>query len=341
MLGLEGLSLKLSLACPEYDKTEAILNGEVKPEGIELSASKFLPADAHRGMLKDAEYDVSEMSISYYLISKSQGKAIFTAIPVFPMRSFFHVQLVCNSESGINSPFEIKGKRIGVQEYGMSLALWLRAVMQHEFGILPSDLEWFLERQPGQTVGDAIGFTPPSNVTVRHIQPDSSITNMLDKGEIDLAFPYPSFWRTRLDRPARSQDESSRRIHLLFPNPKEESIRYFRKTGLFPINHVIVIKNKVLERAPWIASSLLEAFERSKQISYERSAQISEMPNNFVWLDSLYKEVHQIFGIDPFPYGVKKNEKILEAVTTYSHEQRLAKRKLDITELFAPTTLGS
>jgi 4,5-dihydroxyphthalate decarboxylase len=330
-------NLKLRIACPEYDKTAPLLNGEVKGDGIEFSFLPVRPAEAHRMMLEGRkDIDVSEMSISYYLISKSMGKANFTAIPVFPMRSFFHTQLLCNADSAIESPSSIKGKRIGVQEYGMSIALWIRGILQHEFGVLPSDLEWFLERKPGQTVGDALGFIPPSNVKITHLaQTGNDLMTMLQNGEIDVAYPYPSVWRTRLDE-ARSQRERNDKVRTLFQNPKEESIRYFRKTGIFPINHLIVIRDEILAREPWVAGSLYRSFEESKSLSYEKAAKMAEKPNNFVWLDSLLDEVREIFGEDPFPYGIKRNTNVLEAVTRFSHEQGLSIKKLEVSALFAP-----
>lgn len=329
------------MACPEYDKTAPLLNGEVKAEGIELSFIPVRPAEAHRMALEgDKNIDISEMSISHYMISKSMNRETnFTAIPVFPMRSFFYTQLLYNVDSGIDSPGSIKGKKIGVQEYGMSLALWIRGVLQHEFGVLPTDVEWFLERGPGQRVGDALGFTPPGGVKISQVRPGSDLMTMLENGEIDIAFPYPGVWRTGFDAAKPDTNEapgaSAGSLRPLFSDPKAEGIRYFRKTGIFPINHLIVVRDEILEHHPWVYESLLNSFERSKAISYSKSMEMSQRPNNFVWLDSLLDEVNQIFGSDPFPYGIKANEKVIEAAIQFSFEQGLSKRKLSISELFA------
>ena len=259
--------LKLTLASPAYDRTEALRTGEVQPEGIDLNYITMAPPQAHSRMLKNQEFDVSDMSLSFYMISKLIGKAPFTAIPVFPMRKFFHTELAINVDSGIKKPPDLKGKRIGVLEYGMSLALWLRGIFQHEFGINPSDMEWFVERSPGKSVGDIFGFKPPSNVRVHHVQEDTDLTTMLENGELDAAFPQFTFWKTQMDRSKNLNIDGQGKIRLLFPNQKDESIRYYRKTGIFPINHTVVIRNDVLEKNPWVAVNLFEAYQESKKRS--------------------------------------------------------------------------
>lgn len=331
--------LKLTLASPAYDRNEALLTGEVQPEGIDLNYITMAPPQAHSRMLKNQEFDVSDMSMSFYMIAKLSGKAPFTAIPVFPMRKFFHTDLAVNVDSGIKSLSDLKGKRVGVLEYSMSLALWLRGIFQHEYGVLPTDIEWYVERAPDKGVGATFGFTPPSTAKIHYVPENTDLTTMLEKGEIDMAFPQFNFWKTQMDRSKSLNSSEKGEVKLLFPNQKEESIRFYKKTGLFPVNHTVVIRNDILEKNPWVAMSLHEAYQKSKEKSYEKVEAKMREPTNYVWLDDLVREVKEVFGPDPYPYGIRKNEKVLDAVTTYSFEQGLSPRKAKIEDLFFKTTL--
>lgn len=333
--------LKLTLACPPYDRTLALRTGEIQPEGIDLNYVSLSPAEVHQRMLKNQEFDASEMSVSFYLIAKSLGKANYTGIPIFPMRTFFHTQLVVNSDSGIKTPSDFKGKRVGIQEYGMTLALWLRGILLHEFGVAPQDVNWYLERSPGKKVGDSIGFTPPAEISITQVKENTDLMTMLYNGEIDAGFPYPMHFKTHLDRTSDLRSEPSGKIVNLFPDPKAEAIRYYKKTKLFPINHVIVVKDEILKQYPWVALNLYDAFAASKELSYRTLYERRDDPTNLIFQSNLYDEVRSIFGEDPFPYGLTKNKQILEAMISYSHEQGLIPRKLGFQELFASTTLGT
>ncbi|MDA4111675.1 MAG: ABC transporter substrate-binding protein [Thaumarchaeota archaeon] len=331
--------LRLSLSCPSYDRTEALRTGEVQPEGLELSYVTMPPADAHARMLKYQEFDASDMSMSFYLMGKLSGKTPFTAIPVFPMRRFFHSEVIVNVDSGIKTPSDLKGKRIGVQEYGMTLALWLRGILEHEFRVTPPEVEWYVERNPGEKVGDSIGFKAPPDVRINQLKPETDLMTSIENHEIDAAFPYPKIWKTHRDRSNSTGGVGQRKTRPLFADPKQESIRYYRKTGFFPINHVIVIKDEILKENPWVALSLYEAFLKAKEISYAKVEAKLREPTNYVWLDDLVNEVREIFGADPYPYGLKENENILDAIATYSNEQGLTPRKAVLNDLFFYTTL--
>jgi len=332
--------LKLTLASPAYDRNEALRTGEVQPEGIDLTYITLSPPQAHSRMLKNQEFDISDMSLSFYMIAKLLGKAPFTAIPVFPMRKFFHTELAINVDSGIKSAPDLKGKRIGVLEYSMTLALWLRGILEHEFGVRPSDMEWFIERRPGRGVGDTFGLKPPQSAKIHYVEENTDLITMLENGEIDAAFPQFSFWKTQMDRSKKLDViDNKGKVRLLFPNQKEESIRFYRKTGIFPINHTVVIRNDVLEANPWVAVNLYEAYQRSKEKSYEKVESQMREPSNYVWLDDLVREVRDVFGPDPYPYGIRKNRSILDTITTYSYEQGLSPRKAEMADLFYKTTL--
>jgi len=332
--------IQLSFACPRYDRTEALLTREVRPTDIDLRYEVMQPAEAHGRMLR-GEFDVGEMSMSYYMMLKLSGDSGLTAIPVFPMRTFFHTHLLVGAQSGINKPEDLRGKRIGVQEYGMTLALWLRGIFKAEYDIEPSEMEWLLERAEGMKVSDILGFKPPSDVKVRQVPKDTDLMSMLARGELDVAYPYPPHWRTQKDRTRDLTPEESRGVKRLFDDPKAEAIRYFKKTGYFPINHTIAIKDEVLRKDPWVARSLYDALQRAKELSYAKTKLISRESTNFVWLDSLLEEVGGVFGFDPFPYGIKANSRILQAMAEYSHDQGLTASVAKPDGLFAASTLDS
>jgi 4,5-dihydroxyphthalate decarboxylase len=329
--------LRLALACPDYDRTEALRTREVRPDGIDLVYLSMLPAEAHARMIRDQEFDASDMSISHYIASKVSGKASFTAIPVFPMRRFFHTDLIVNSSSGIHTPEDLRGKKIGVQEYGMTLALWIRGILQHEFGVASSEIGWYLERMPEDRVGGSLDFKLPAGVRTYQVPRDSDLLTMLQLGELDAAFPYPRIWKTKRDR--TSEIDEPDKVRRLFHNPKEEAIRYYEKTGFFPINHLIVVKDEILKENPWVALSLFEAFQKAKEVSYAKVKAKLREPTNYVWLDDLVEEVRKVFGDDPYPYGIRRNEKTIDAMTQYSWEQGLSPRKAAVSDLFFPTTL--
>ena len=337
--------LKLSVGMPRYERTDALMTGEVVPEGINLIyiTPPRVGGVVHGRMLKYHEYDASEMSMSHFMRAKLAGKADFTAIPVFPMRVFFHTRIWVNNRSGIKQPADLKGKRIGIMEYGMSMALWVRGTLEHEFGVRPSDIELVEERTKATKVGDTAFTKYPEGVVVSEVPQGTTLLNMFLDGEVDamLLFVGPGSGRNTLQEVREAEACQSRpRVRPLFDDPKAEGIRYFKKTGLFPINHMVVVKDEILKDNPWVALSLYDAFQRAKQLSYRKSAEQAEGFSNFIWLNDLQKEVKEVFGDDPYPYGIKANEKIIATMASYACEQGFTSRQATIEELFAYNTLN-
>lgn len=334
--------IRLSLACPKYERTEALATGEVSPEGIDLVYVTPPAAGGvvHGRMLKHLEYDASEMSMAHYIRARAAGRTDLKAIPVFPMRVFFHTHVFVNSQAKIDEPADLKGKRIGVYEYGMTMALWLRGILQHEFDVKPSDIEWIEQRKQNEKVGDSTFTKYPKDVAIREVPDNTDLVTMLFNGKLDAVAGNLGPGRESLDRISEMERAQGKKVQPLFRDQKAEAIRYYKKTGFFPINHMIVIKDEVLKENPWVALSLFDAFQRAKRLSYEKSARFAREVTNYVWLEDLYHQVASIFGNDPFPYGLRENRKILDAMTEYSYEQGLSERKMDLEELFASTTLS-
>jgi 4,5-dihydroxyphthalate decarboxylase len=326
-------SLELSIALSDNERTRPLLEGRVAPQGIRLVPTMIHPSEMFWRQLRFAEFDVSEMSMSSLIISVSRGDTRWVAIPVFTMRKFFHTSVIVRTDSGITAPAELRGKRLGVPEYQQTWAIWARGVLQHEFDVHARDLEWFMERNPDKSHGGATGFTAPAGVRVNQIPPTTDMGEMLVRGELDGALHYlPE--RNLVDR---SKVDVSGVTRYLFPDPAAEGRRYFAKTGLFPINHTVVVRRSLLESHPWIALNLYSAFVAAKE-------EIARSGNAFLrWyfeaglLDDGVRRA--LATNDPLAYGFKAARPVLETIAQYVHEQGLCARRVSLDELFANSTL--
>jgi 4,5-dihydroxyphthalate decarboxylase len=326
-------SLELSIALSDNERTRPLLEGRIAPQGITLLPTMVHPSEMFWRQLRFAEFDVSEMSMSSLLIATSRGDTRWAAIPVFTMRKFFHTSLIVRNDSGITTPAQLRGKRLGVPEYQQTWAIWSRGVLQHEFGVHAREIEWFMERNPDKSHGGATGFTAPEGVRVNQIPATSSMGEMLLRGELDGALHYLQE-RNLVDR---STVDISGITRFLFPDPAAEGRRFYAKTGLFPINHTVVVKRSLLERHPWIAINLYHAFVAAKE-------EIARLGRAYL---SWYFEAGVLDAAvaralahnDPLAYGFKAARPVLETIAQYVHEQGLCARRVALEELFAPSTL--
>lgn len=327
-------NLQLSIALSSNDRTRPIIDGSIKPDGIDLIPTVLHPSEMFWRQLHFAEFDVSEMSLSSLLIDIAHGDSKWVALPVFTSRSFFHTGAWIRTDRGIDSPEQLKGKQVGVPEYQQTAALWSRGVLQHEFGVSPKDIEWHMERTPERSHGGATGFRPPEGVRLNQIPPEKSIGSMLLSGELDATLLYiPD--NNLVDR-SREDIASSSKMRLLFSDPNAESARYYQKTGIFHINHGMVVRKSILEQHPWVALNIFNAMRRAKETVTARTKELTDV---YFRLGLLPAEARKALAVDPFEYGVKSNRHILETITQYSHEQGLTPRKLGLEEVFAPSTL--
>jgi len=325
--------LTLSLACWEYPRTRPILDGRVVPEGINLIPTKSHPADTFWRAFRVGDFDVTEMSLASMMISLSRGERRWWAIPVFPCRSFFYTWIVCRKDSNIKSPKDLVGKRFGVPEYQMTAAVWIRGIFDEEFRVRPEDFEWFQERSEHR-----ITITPPGSVRLHTIPPEKNIRDMLLNGELD-AILYGGAGRL-VDR-GHKPIHQEQNIRWMFSDVAEEEKRYYQKTGIFPINHVIVVKKDVLERNPWVSINLYMAFQDAKRVAYDEEERVFDFVTapHLVWYRKYLKEQESIFGKDPYPYGFKANRHVLEKLAHYLYRQGLTERKIEPEELFFENTL--
>ena len=321
-------NLQLSYAGHVSDRVQDLYYGRVAPEGIDLHYIPLQPFEAFNRMLR-GDFDCAEMSFSTYVIKAAQGSLSFMAIPVFPSRTFRHSAIYVNSEAGIAAPEELKGRKVGVPEYQMTAAVWTRGLLMHEYGVNPGDMRWITGGLKDAGRKAMIDLDIPG-VDIRHVA-DRTLNDMLVSGELDavIAPQMPPAFRAGHEKVAR-----------LFPDYPAAEREYYRKTGIFPIMHVVVLRKDLFEQHPWAAVSLYNAFEQARQ-NCMNNLKIEEPPPVSVpWVHEFARTVRELMGDDFWPYGVDKNRKEIEALCQYAWEQGLVPRKVGIEELFAPNVVG-
>jgi 4,5-dihydroxyphthalate decarboxylase len=321
--------LKLTLACGDYDRTRALWDGRVNPEGIDLSYIPLVPEEVFWRMLQYVEFDISEMSLSNYLTERCKANPRFIAIPVFSSRMFRHGFIFINKRAGIKAPKDLKGKKVGIPEYSMTATVWLRGILQHEYGVAPSDMEWQVGglEEPGRE--ERIPINLPENVHLHPIPKGRTLNEMLANGEIGALI-------TARDPSCFSAKHPD--VDRLWPNYKEVEKEYYRKTKIFPIMHTVVVKNEIYDAYPWVAQSMYKAFVQAKMLCQEVISFSAALTYILPWTITEYESTVALMGEDFWPYGVEPNRVPLEAMTQYSYEQGLSSRKLSVEELFAPNT---
>ena len=321
--------LHLTLACEDYDRTRPVKDGVVKPEGIELNYLVMPVEEIFWRMMKYEEFDASELSMGAFLTAASRGRRPFVALPVFPSRTFRHRCIFVNTDSGIRRVEDLRGKRMGVPEYSMTAAVWLRGMFQHEYGILPSEIHWVQagEEHPGRK--DRVDFEMPPGVRLES-RPDSTLNALIESGEI-AAMMSPRMPTCFLN--------GSPRVKRLFPNYRQVEMDYFKKTAMFPIMHVLVIKRSIYEKEPWVAQTLYKAFCEAKEICMRDLYDTNILRVSLPWTSAEYEDTRDLMSADYWPYGLEPNRANLETLHGYLLEQGLIKQRLNLDELFAKETV--
>ncbi len=325
--------LALDLACGDYDRIAPLHDGTVRPEGIDLTVIPFeRPEEIFWRMLIHGEFDVSEMSLGSYVAGRARGDFPFIAIPVFPSRVFRHSAAYVNVDAGIERPEDLKGKRVGIPEYQMTATIWLRGILEDDYGVRPADLHWLAGGQEHPGRREKVALTLPPEVRLERIPEDRTLSPMLEAGEIDALFT------ARMPEPFRRR---SPRVRRLFPNYRQVEADYFRRTRIFPIMHTIVIKQAVYEQHPWVAQSLFKAFVAAKARCAEQLYDTGALRYMLPWVMDDYEDARDLMGEDFWPYGLEANRHTLETFVRYSHAQGITSRAVDPAELFAKETLDT
>ena len=309
--------LKLTLACGRYDHTQPLIDGRVQPEGVDLTFLPLRPGETFWRMLNHGEFDISEMSLSSYTILRSEGDTRFIALPVFPSRVFRHSAVYLQANSGMERPQELKGKRVGVGDYQMTAAVWVRGFLTHEYGVVPQDIVWVTGR-PVRSI------KPPEGIRLEPIPPDMTLEAMLERGEIDalVSVVIPK--------------GLGKTVRRLFRDLRKVEIEYYNKTHIFPIMHTLVLKTHLYEEKPWLAVSFYRAFCRARELAHQSMYDTNALTVSLPWVIDEVEATRKIFGPQIWDYSVEGSRPTLDALVTYLDEQQLSCRRMSVEELFVP-----
>jgi 4,5-dihydroxyphthalate decarboxylase len=316
--------LELTLAVGDYEITRALQDGSVKADGIELNVLTQMDSTTrHWRFLRNQDFDVAEVSCSSYIAAKDKGFA-FDAIPVFLHRRFRHGFIFINTSKGITKPTDLIGKKVGLKQYQSTAILWLRGLLDHEYGVPFKSIEWFTE------LDESIEFTKPEGLKLQKIRDDQSIEKMLAEGEID-ALIHPDLIQPLIDKDPR--------VGRLFPNYKEEEMAFYKRTEIFPIMHTMGFKREIVEKYPWAPINLYHAFNKAKDVAMKRMENPRIVP--LAWYREAWEEQETLLGPDPWEYGLtEKNTNQLEMLSMFAHEQGLTNKRMSLDDLFLDVSQG-
>jgi 4,5-dihydroxyphthalate decarboxylase len=316
--------LQLSLACGDYEIVRPLIEGKVAVDGVDLTMLTDMDsATRHWRFLRNREFDVAELSSSSYLAARDNDWPV-RAIPVFLHRRFRHGFMFVNTQKGIAKPADLRGKTIGVKTLLTSAVLWMRGILQHEYGVPLNTIEWVSE------LDNDVDVTLPPDIRVRKVADGQSIETMLAEGELDAVF------HADIIKPFLAGDP---RVGRLFPDPKTEELAYFNRTGIFPIMHVTALRKDLTDAHPWLAVNLFRAFNQSKALAMKKMMNPRIVP--LAWYQAAWEEQQRVLGPDPWEYGLSdKNRNVLDTLIGYSHEQGLIRRRFTPDELFLSVDEG-
>jgi 4,5-dihydroxyphthalate decarboxylase len=317
-------NLPLTFACGDYEIVRPLIDGRVEVDGVDLTILTDMDsATRHWRFLRGGEFDVAEVSGSSYLAARDNDMP-FRAIPVFLHRRFRHGFMFINTAKGIGKPADLKGRKVGVKTLMTTAVLWMRGMLEHEYGVPLNSIEWFAE------LNDDVDVKLPAGLKLTRLPDNKSVETMLAEGELDAVL-HPD-----LIKPFLAKDV---RVARLFPDHKKEEMAYFKKTGIFPIMHVLGLRQTLVEQHPWVAVNLFKAFNEAKAIAMKRMQNPRIVP--LAWYRDAWEEQEKLLGSDPWEYGLTdNNRRNLEALIGYSHEQGLIKQKPTLEQLFLNVSLG-
>lgn len=319
--------LRLSLGCWDYDRVRPLMDGTVQPAGIRLIFLNMVVEETFFRMLRHREFDLAEMSLSSYVVSLTRPDRPFVAIPVFPSRFFRHSCIYVNRDSGIESPRDLIGKRVGNPEYQMTAPVWIRGILADHYEV-PIDSVTYVtggEEEPGRD--EKIRLDLPPHIKVERIGPNQTLARMLSEGEIDALYTA-----------RKPSTFDGRKVKRLFPDYKRVEQEYWRQTGIFPIMHLVAIRREVYEDNCWIAMNLYQAFRESQRVCYQGLRETAALKGMLPWFNAHVEETVALMGEDFWPYGVAANRTVLETFLRYHCEQGLSRRLVKLEELFATET---
>ena len=323
--------LQLSIAMGDYDRTRALLDGRVQIDGVDAVCMTLSPEETFFRAFRGLEFDISELSFSSYLVKLSTGTCPYIAVPVFLSRAFRHTSLWVRKDR-IKTPADLKGKRVGVPEYQLTANVWARAMLADDFGVQPADITWVRGGidTPGRP--EKIKLQLPADVRLENAPEGVTISDMLDRGDID-GFIAP--------RPPSGAALKNPNVGWLFDDPTATAKDYFKRTGIFPIMHVVGIKQALAEQHAWLPGAVLKAFTQAKAHALDQLADTSATKVTLPFVEEQLKAARDAMGDDYWAYGVQSSRKTLQAFVRHHHAQGLSARLMSVEEIFHPSTYES
>ncbi len=319
----------LTLAVCDYDRTKALFSGRTPIEGCDVVPLAINAEECFHRAFKFQEFDITELSLSSHMATVSRGENAYVGIPAFVSRVFRHSGIYIRTDRGITKPEDLRGRTIGVPEYQITANVWIRGMLKDDYGIQPEEIHWRRGgiEEPGR--GERSPIKLPAAIDLQQVPDDRTLSGMLEGGELDamISARAPSCFDRRVPHVGR-----------LFPDFMTVEQNYFRRTGLFPIMHLIGIRKTLVERYPWLPVSVYNAFLAAKHIAVRELNEVAQLMVNLPWVVEHYNETRRVMGEDFWPYGFRENLTNLEAFSRYHHEQCLSARKVAPEELFAPST---
>jgi 4,5-dihydroxyphthalate decarboxylase len=320
------LKLKLTLACWDYDRTRPLIDGRVQPEGIDLEIKVMRPRQTFPRMLEHKEFEVSELSLASYMSLKGRGTCPFVAVPVALSKIFRHSCIYIRTDSGIRTPQDLRGKRVGTTQLSSTGVVFMNGMLQHEYGVTLEDIHWFIGGLAGPTQRPLIPLNLPKSMKIAFLSSNQTLEGMLETGGLDALFVLfiPSIFQN-----------GSPRIARLFPNYYELETDYYRRTGIFPIMHTVVLRDDIYREHPWAARSIYKAFCEARDLATNGLYDTDALRLSLPWLIYHIEETWRVLGKDFWAYGLEPNRRTLEAIGQYVYEQRFSPRIVSPDELFA------
>lgn len=319
--------LRLSVAFGDYDRTRALIDGRVQIEGVDSVCIPLSPEETFFRAFRNQEFDITEMSFSSYLVKHSRGESPYVGVPVFLSRAFRHTAIHVRKDR-VRRPEDLRGKKIGLPEYQLTAMVWARGLLLDDYGLHPSEVTWVRGgiETPGRP--EKISLRLPENIRIEDAPEGETISRLLDKGEIDgfMAPRAPTCWGVNPD------------VGWLFDDPTVEAKDYYRRTGIYPIMHVVGIRRSLVEAHPWLPGSVVKAFEEAKHVALEHLGETSATKVTLPFVEEQLHAARQLMGQDYWSYGVARNRPTLEAFLRHHHDQGLSARHLSVEELFHPST---
>ena len=317
-------NIPLTFACGDYAITRPLIDGIVKPDGIDLTVLTDMDSTTrHWRFYNNEDFDMAEASCSTYLVAKDQNKP-FDAIPVYLHRRFRHGFVFINTNAGINEPKDLIGKKVGIKHWQVTAILWMKGILEHEYGVPHRSIDWY------QELDQDIPVELPDDIRLKTLSDDKSVEDMVATGDLDACI------HSSIIKPFMEGDP---RVARLWPNFKNEEVNFFSKTGMFPIMHITGIKKSVVEKYPWVPINMYHALNEAKNLAMKKMVNPRIVP--LAWYREAWEEQEQLLGTDPWEYGLgAQNRKTLENMINYSHEQALMKDKMSVDDLFLSVDQG-